>query len=239
MRWCKLALISLALSAATPALAQQADPNQPADMRSMLQQVQQNMQNNGVDVRDLVQNLRQQAQEGTLNGQTLRQQLIDNGIVSQDQLNNFQGQMQNFQQQRNAQQGRVNAGSLQQQLGAADDEWAILYPKIQRVMALSNELAQGTVSNNGRMNNLLAVAQPQVQGAAGTPEQNRCAAALAELNAVLANGDAPAGDIKDKLAVLRQARERVKAELHSAEADLIGLVTLRQEAILLTVAIVE
>jgi len=187
--------------------------------------VGQNMQNNGVTVQDLI----QQARDGTLN----QQSLIDQGIVSQDMIDNVRNQVQTIQQQRGqGRGGAMNGMTLQQYLGASDDEWAILYPKIQRVTTLSDELARGFISNNRRMT---AAVNVQGQGAA----QDRCAAALAELDTLLANADAPAKEITDKLAALRQVKERVKAELHSAEADLIGLVTLRQEAILLTLAYIE
>jgi len=228
MRWVHSVLVMLAVSLATPVFAQQAGGG-GGNLRDTLQQLRDNMQNNGVTVQDLV----QQAREGTLN----QQSLVDQGIISQDMINNIQGQMQNFQQQRNG-QARVNPTTLQALMGSSDDEWAVLYPKIQKVIDLSNQLSQGVVSANGRMNNF-AGAQGRGGAAVAAPAQSAVAAALAELNAVLAEENAPASDIKDKLTALRQAKEKVKTELNSAEADLIGLITLRQEGLLLTLAYIE
>src|SRR2546423_1189338 len=74
------------------------------NLRGLLQQVGENMQNNGVSVQDLI----QQAREGTLN----QQSLIDQGVVSQDMIDNMRNQAQNYQQQRNG-QGRLNPTTLQ------------------------------------------------------------------------------------------------------------------------------
>jgi hypothetical protein len=242
MRWYTLPLVSLALalSLSLPASAQQAPGGGGGGgLRGMLQQLQENVQNNGGNMQDLIQNFRQQAQDGTLNPQALVQQLQDNGIINQDMIDNLQNLRQNYQQNRQTNQqtyqqyyqnGGVTPNALQVRLGAADDEWAVLAPKIQKVIDLTNDLAQSSGDYSAYVN---ITAVPRQNQAAATV----AATALAELNVLLANEGSPASDIKIKLTALRDAKKKVQADLITARAELVSLVTYRQECILVTLAI--
>ena len=226
MRWYTLPLVSLALFLATPAFAQQ-------DPATLMQQLRDNMQNAGVNPRDVIQSALQQARDGTFNAQDFQQQLMDNGIISQDMITNLQNMRQNNQQNRG--QRVVSVNTLQAQLGATDDEWAILSPKIEKIVTLSNDLAQGTVANNSRITAVVVAGQQQAPGAPASS----VATALAELTTLLADVNSPPSDIKIKLTALREAKKQVETQLNTARADLLSLVTLRQEGILLTLAILD
>ena len=65
------------------------------------------------------------------------------------------------------------------------------------------------------------------------------AAALVELNTMLANASTPDSDIKIKLTALRYAKKKAQAELDAASSDLVELVTLRQEGVLISVSILN
>ena len=226
MRWQlpTLAAFALALTAATLALAQ-ADPNQPApDPQAIIQQLRDNMNNAGVTPRDLIQQVGQQMRDGTFDPQAFGQQLQQQGIINQgmlDQLSQMRNQAQNLSQQR-------QMTTLQQQLNASDDEWTVLGPRIQRILDLTSDLGQP----NGN------VAQRTVAGVAQA-NPGPVAKALAELKAALQDDNAPESDVVAKLMAYREARQRVTAELSSARQDLLAVVTLRQEAILLNLAILD
>ncbi|HEY4329928.1 MAG TPA: hypothetical protein VGN88_09340 [Phycisphaerae bacterium] len=242
MRWMGISVMCLMISfgSASRAMAQ-ADPNQPNPLRDLIQQARQNMQNQGVTGQDIGNTLRQQVQDGTFNPQQFQQQLIDNGIINQDMINQFQNQVQN-----RTQQGRMS--SLQQQLNATDEEWAVLAPKIQKVMDLSADLGRTAATGNNRLGGLggrgqqlyqVSAVNPQNPQAQSQPAQGLVAKALAELQAVLADAASSDSQVVVKLKALRDAKEQVKTQLAAAEKDLLALVTLRQEGVLIMNVIVE
>ena len=71
------------------------------------------------------------------------------------------------------------------------------------------------------------------------PTTDPVAMALAELRAVLNQDVASDEQIKEKLTVLRAAMAKAKLELSLAQKELQSLVTLRQEAILITYGYLE
>jgi len=226
MRWqlFALAIFTLALGGGTQALGQ-ADPNQPApDPQAFIQQLRDNMNNAGVTPRDLIQQAGQQMQNGTFDPQAFGQQLQQQGIINQgmlDQLNQMRNQAQNFNQQR-------QMTTLQQQLNASDEEWGVLGPRIQRILDLTNDLGQA----NGNV--AVRAGVGAAQASAGP-----VAKALAELKAALQDENAAEAEVTAKLTAYRGVRQRALAELSSARQDLLGVVTLRQEAILLNLTILD
>ena len=199
MRWYTLPLVALAVAFSVPASAQQAPGG---GLGGLLQQLQTNMQNNGVTPQDLIQNYQQ-------NNQQNPRQYYQNGG------------------------GMVRTNNLQAMMGSTDEEWTILAPKIQKVVDLSNELAQGTVGSANYNNIMVAPRQGQATASGAV------AAALVELNTMLANASTPDSDIKIKLTALRDAKKKAQAELDAASSDLVELVTLRQEGVLISVSILN
>jgi peptidoglycan hydrolase CwlO-like protein len=117
---------------------------------------------------------------------------------------------------------------LKEQLAATDDEWKVLQPKIEKVMdaqmaGFGGGFGRGRGGNNGGDN---------------TP-QTPTAKAQADLRELLQNKDASADDIKAKLAALREARAKTKADLEAARKDLKEVLTQRQEAVLVTNGMLE
>jgi len=120
---------------------------------------------------------------------------------------------------------------------AADEEWAVLRPRIEKVMALSRE-----ASGFGRMFGVMR-RRGGPGGAPGAPRaeqpQSDVARAVQELQAALENEQATADEINAKLTALREAREKVKQELAQAREALRELVTPRQEARLVLLGILD
>ena len=68
---------------------------------------------------------------------------------------------------------------------------------------------------------------------------NAVASALAELKTALSNSTPPADQIKEKLAAVRNSRQKAKADLAAAEKDLRQLLTADQETVLVSLGYLE
>jgi hypothetical protein len=227
MRWLTLsAVVVVAAGLVMPTLGQ-VDPNQNP-VGNILQQLQDNMNNAGVTPQDIVQTARQQMQDGTFDPQSFTQQLQNAGIINQGMLDQI-GQARNQFQQRGQQQ---QMASLQVLLNSPDDEWAILSVKIQRVMELNADLGQ--VSSPMTQQRNVRLVGGQGQGAQGQQQGlTPFGKALADLQNLLRDPNSSESEVAAKLALYREARHHVESDLNSARADLLAVVTLRQEAILL------
>jgi hypothetical protein len=121
---------------------------------------------------------------------------------------------------------------LKTALGATDDEFAALQPKIEKVQQLQRD------ANGGGMRGMMGGrgrggqgGQGGQGGAAATPT-SPVAAAAADLQKVLADTNAKPEDIKAKLDAYRAAKKTAKEDLVKAQEDLKGVLTQRQEAVL-------
>jgi hypothetical protein len=122
------------------------------------------------------------------------------------------------------------AERLKETLGATDEEWKVLEPKIEKVIAAGMEVRGGGMGMMGRTGRgpggdrggEAATSQP-----APTTETGKTSQALAK---VLANKEAKADEIKTALQALRDARAKAKAELEKAQKELRDVLTVRQEA---------
>ncbi|HSU66454.1 MAG TPA: hypothetical protein VLJ39_06265 [Tepidisphaeraceae bacterium] len=131
---------------------------------------------------------------------------------------------------------------LKTELGATDEEMAALSPKLEKVMQLQRD-ASGRGSFGGRRggfggpggggNGAPTAAQPTDPNASAVQKAN------SDLRATLENKDAKPDDIKAKLDALRQAKTQAKSELEAARQELKGLLTQRQEAVLVENGMLE
>jgi hypothetical protein len=234
IRLLAVAALVLSLGLGSHSLGQ-VDPNQNP-FGGIMQQLQENMNNAGVTPRDVLQNLGQQIQEGTFDPQAFQQQLQESGIINQgmlDQFNQLRNQFQNQNPNRNQfGNSQRQMTTLQALLNAGPDEWTVLSPRIQRVIDLSNDYNQAV--NNPQ------IIQPNVAFAAQQqPALGPVGAALADLRNLLQNPDASDSNVKEKLGAYREARKRVASDLATARAELVNILTLRQEGILMNMLIVE
>lgn len=139
-------------------------------------------------------------------------------------------------------------------LEMSDEEWAVIGPYVLKVATLSRTTqSRGTgmrMMMGGRGNMPQgAQAQDQAQDQAsnqdqqdqrnrgnmrGTQDEN-----LQTLQTLLEDEKATSGEIKAKLSALRKARETSKQELVAAQKELRELLTLRQEAMLVVMGLLE
>jgi opacity protein-like surface antigen len=131
--------------------------------------------------------------------------------------------------------------ALKERLGATDDEWKVLQPKIEKVMTAQRDSRGGGFGGRGnfggrnRGNNN---GQDQAQQNNNRP-QSEVSKAAADLRAAIEDKSTPAEEINKKLAALREAREKARAELQAAQKELKEVLSARQEAVLVSSGMLE
>jgi flagellar motility protein MotE (MotC chaperone) len=170
---------------------------------------------------------------------------------AQDNQGQGQGQGQGQDQGPGRQRGRGNGGNfdpaqfrqqmmdrLREQLGANDDEWKVLQPKIEKVTTAQREarFGGGFGGFGGRGNR--GGGGPGGGGDNNQP-QSAVGQASQDLRRTLENKDASADEIGAKLKSLREAREKAQAELQTAQKELKEVLTQRQEATLVSFGMLD
>jgi Spy/CpxP family protein refolding chaperone len=122
---------------------------------------------------------------------------------------------------------------IKKDLGASDDEWKVLQPKVEKLEDLRIQ------SFTSRMGGGRRRGGDNAGAAAPTVSDNPVAKASADLKTTLENKDATPDQIKEKLAALRDARAKAKEELTKAQTALRDVVTPRQEAVLVAQGLLE
>jgi hypothetical protein len=114
---------------------------------------------------------------------------------------------------------------LKTELGAKDDEWQVLSPKVEKVMTLSFQSRFGRMRNRGGSSD---------RGGNNTPPGGDTAVSKAQtdLQSALDDKSISADEIAKRLTALRQAKDGAKQELAKAQAELKELLNQRQEAVL-------
>jgi len=126
---------------------------------------------------------------------------------------------------------------IKEQLGAKDDEWKLIQPKVEKVTTLQRDTrGGGGFGRPGR-------GGPPGGGGGAAPADaaplSDVAQKAKDLQTVLDNKDAKPEEIKAKLTALREARTKAAEDLKKARAELTELLTQRQEAVLVEMGILE
>jgi hypothetical protein len=214
--------LAAALTALTSARAQQLDPaTMSPEEQAMMEQlqimgqtIQQNIANQNIDPAVL----RQQFQESMTNGsdpmESIQQILIDQGLIGQDQLNQMFGAIRG-----------LALSQIRRQLASTDEEWAVVEAKLQRVVVA---MADAEQDQFGRL-----AGRFMAQGTNNTPMEK----ARRDLRAAVADPNVGIERLTIVLDTWRREHQRAKAELATARADLTNILTLRQEAVLLSIGV--
>lgn len=139
-------------------------------------------------------------------------------------------------------QKRINE-MLKGELGATDDEWKVIEPRLTKVMTLART-ANANPSRSmmsrmfrgqgpGRQN------QPRPADQGNLQQQSKVEKAVSELENTLNDEKSDSSAIKAKLLALRQAREQEKQALAKAQQELRDVLTIRQEAKLVMLGMLE
>jgi hypothetical protein len=129
---------------------------------------------------------------------------------------------------------------IKEQLGANDDEWKVLEPKLTKVMDASR--AARSSGGFGGFSGRTRGGAPGGTGGTPAPDpttMSPVAKASADLRAVVENKSAAASEYTEKLAAFRKARDAAKAESAAAQKDLKELLTPKQEAILVSSGVID
>ena len=130
--------------------------------------------------------------------------------------------------------------NVKEQLGASDDEWKVIQPKLSKVFD-AQRAARGGFGMRGMFGFRRNRDNGGDQNNNSTDNANRSPVELAqrELQQVLDNKDATPDQIAAKLKALREAREKAHEELVSAQKDLKEVLTPRQEAVLVNMSMLD
>jgi hypothetical protein len=118
---------------------------------------------------------------------------------------------------------------MKEQLGASDEDWKELEPRIERVFNLQRSTRMGGFGAMGFGG----------RGGEGQQDQSEVARASRELRSTLDNPNASAQEIEQRLTAYREAREKSEKELTQARTELKELLTQRQEAQLVMLGLLE
>jgi flagellar motor switch/type III secretory pathway protein FliN len=116
---------------------------------------------------------------------------------------------------------KLYAQHLPQVLGASQEEWKAILPLLRKIAALRQQLAYGLAGQRARP-------------AATEREKARATMAL-----LLLKKDSKPEDLKAALAAVNEAEAKVTAELLKTQSDLKDLLTLKQEAYLLHLGMLD
>jgi len=121
---------------------------------------------------------------------------------------------------------------MKEQLGVEDAEWKVILPRLEKVMTLSRE--------TGSRGNMM-FGRGGRRGRDGEREEPTTAIGKAteKLRTLLENENATPEQIKAALTELRTAREKAKQELDKARQELLELITVKQEAQLVMMGMLE
>ncbi len=128
---------------------------------------------------------------------------------------------------------------LKEQLAPAnDEEWNIIKPKLEKAMTVRFEQMMGNFGGLGRGRG----GSGGGGGSAGGEEReprNDTERASRDLSKILEDKSAAPDTIAAKLTALREARAKAAAEVKASQEDLRGVLTARQEAVLVVNGMLE
>lgn len=135
---------------------------------------------------------------------------------------------------------------MQEALGATDTEWKVLGPRVMKVQELSRQVNTGGrgMMMFGRRRGQGGPGGQDTQGGRRGPggmnrELTEVEQIQEELQTTLENTSATPDTIKQQLTKLRAAKEKAKQELAKAQQDLRQVLTLRQEATLVLMGMLD
>jgi len=148
-----------------------------------------------------------------------------------------------------AQMRQRMAERMKEQLGADDQAWKVMEPRLMKVMELNRQANPG----RGMMFGMFGRGGPGGRGPGGDQggpqgdrrgrgpqgEQTALEKAMIQLRTTLENQSATPEEIKTQLTAVRSAREKAKQDLAVAQQDLKKILTLRQEAMLVEMGQLE
>jgi hypothetical protein len=174
-------------------------------------------------------------------------------VLAQDQAGGNQPQQQQRQRGQGGQgrqRGNFDPAQMREQMmtrikermGASDDEWKVIQPKLEKVMTAQREGRSGGFgAPGGRRGRSGDTAAGGNAGGdqANQREQSAVGKAQADLRAALDDKSTSPEEINKRLTALRDAREKARADRTSAQKDLKEVLSARQEAVLVSMGMLD
>lgn len=127
---------------------------------------------------------------------------------------------------------------LKTSMKVTDEEWSVIQPLMEKVQEKRRSVTFGRFGGFGRRGG--REGGPGGPGGSASGDQSRSGAAESQaLRAALENESASADELKAKLTAVRDARKKAQAELDQASDELRKVLTVRQEAALVSMGILE
>jgi hypothetical protein len=132
---------------------------------------------------------------------------------------------------------------VKQVIGVSDDEWPVLKPRVERVLGLLREANAGRDLRPPKTKESKKDAKrtdpPRDPAAAAPQATSQVEERSRDLLQAVADQQVPVGEVRDRIAAIRQARAKARADLTKAQEELRELLTVRQEAVLIVVGVLE
>lgn len=142
----------------------------------------------------------------------------------------------------NAMRQRIS-DSMKEALGASDEEWKVLGPKVEKVQALQQDTGSGMSGIQSMMRRMGGGGgrggAANLSSMFGGNPNSEVQIKSQDLEKALDNPNATENEIHIKLMAVREARERAKVQLAQARKELTELLTQRQEALLFQMGVLE
>lgn len=129
------------------------------------------------------------------------------------------------------------AERLKTSLKVSDEEWGVIQPLIEKVQAKQRE-TMGSRFGGGFGRGGRDGGRDGAQGSSTTSSRPGAAEAQA-LRTAVENENTSADELKAKLTAVRESRKKAQAELEQTREDLRKVLTVRQEAALVSMGILE
>jgi hypothetical protein len=123
---------------------------------------------------------------------------------------------------------------FKEQLQATDDEWRTLSPKLEKVLNARQAMNTGAGMNWRSSNNAKPTFEPS-----STKPDTEPGRAMQDVRDAVAREDASKDELAAKIAALRKARQAARAKYEAAQKELTDALTPRQQAILMTLGLIE
>ena len=127
-------------------------------------------------------------------------------------------------------------GMLKDSLKATEDEWTILQPLVEKVQSRQRE--EMTSRFAGLVGNLFG-GRGGSGGPGGLGGDRGSSPESQALRTALESSSVSPEELNAKLAALRESRKKAAAEMEAARAELRKVVSVRQEAVLVSMGILE
>jgi hypothetical protein len=124
--------------------------------------------------------------------------------------------------------------AIRDQLDANDETWKTLSPLVEKVLEAKQKMSTGAGMSWQRSNN----AKPVVRASDAKPD-TAPGKAMQDVRDAVADTAATAADLTRKMAAVREARQKAKKDYENAQKALSDATTPRQQAVLMTLGVIE